>query len=186
VALGGDDRNDWSAAYQHFSGDVAYIWHASWFVGDAKAHLVACDFEPRTLIIWAKNHFAMSRGDYHWQHEPCWYAVKQGRKSRWCGDRTQSTLWEISSLNPAGRVEGRVSHATQKPLECMARPIRNHGAAGDVVYDPFVGSGTTLIACEQERRLCLAIERNAGYVAVTLQRWLDTMHTDPVLLEGAL
>lgn len=178
-----DDRVDWTPAYDLFPGDVAYVWHAGRFCGEVALSMVASRFDIRTQIIWMKQHFAISRGNYHWQHEPCWYGVRKGHSSKWCGDRTQSTIWEIASLNPAGRQEERVAHGTQKPVECMARPIRNHGGAGDDVYDPFLGSGTTLIACEQLGRRCFGMEISPAYTAVILERWHDTTGRDPVLLE---
>lgn len=87
-----DNQVDWTAAYLLFPGDVAYVWHAGVHAGEVAAGLATAGFEVRAQIIWSKQHFAMSRGHYHWQHEPCWYAVRQGRKSHWRGDRKQSTI----------------------------------------------------------------------------------------------
>jgi DNA modification methylase len=168
-----DGNLDWTAAYDLFAGDVAYVWHASFFTIDVGQNLRAAQFEIRASIIWRKQHFAISQGHYHWQHEPCWYCVRRGRSARWGGDRTQSTIWDISSLNAAGRQEERVAHGTQKPVECMARPMRNHGGLGDIVYDPFLGSGTTIVAAEQTGRLCRGLELAPKYIAVTLQRLAD-------------
>jgi DNA modification methylase len=164
-----DDEVDWSKAYELFPGDVAYVWHAGIFAGEVAANLHSVKFDIRTQIVWVKQHFVLSRGAYHWQHEPCWYAVRRGKKSLWTGDRTQSTAWQIASLNPAGgnKQEAKTGHGTQKPLECMARPIRNH--EGDV-YDPFVGSGTTLVAAESLKRSCYALEISPPYAAVCLER----------------
>ena len=114
---------------------------------------------------------APSRGHYHWQHEPCWYAVRKGASARWAGDRSQGTVWDIPSVGSGGSGEGATPHSTQKPLECMARPIRNHGAPGDFIYDPFLGSGTTLIACERLGRICLGMEIAPEYVDVAIRRW---------------
>ena len=114
-------------------------------------------------IIWAKSNFPIGRGDYHVRHEPCWYAVRKGRPSKRTDDRTQTTLWEI---NLDKNVKG--GHSTQKPIECMERPLRNHG--GDV-YDPFLGSGTTLIAAERLGRICYGMEIEPHYVQVALDRW---------------
>ena len=97
-----DDRADWTAAYQLFGGDVVYAWHAGVFAATVAASLEAAGFAIRSQVIWSKQHFAMSRGHYHWAHEPCWYAVRQGRPSRWRGDRTQSTVWAVPNLNPLG------------------------------------------------------------------------------------
>jgi DNA modification methylase len=154
-----DDRDDWSAAYRLFPGDVVYLWHASSHAIDVGLHLRATGFEIRAGIIWRKPSLVLSRGHYHWQHEPCWYAVRQGKTAKWCGDRTQSTVWDIARNDGTGET----THGTQKPCECMARPIRNHGGKEDDVYDPFLGSGTTLIACEQLGRRCFGMEIEPGY-----------------------
>lgn len=168
-----DDRVDWSAAWSLFPGDVAYIWHASWFIREVSTSLEDCHFQLRSLIIWAKQHFTFSRGHYHWQHEPCWYAVRKGKTAHWSGDRTQSTIWDIQNHNPMGgkQDDENTKLSAQKPVECMLRPIRNHGAKGDLIYDPFVGSGTTIIACEQASRRCVAIEIDPIYCDVTVARW---------------
>ena len=149
--MANDDRVDWTEAYQLFPGDVAYVWHAGVHAVEVATGLVAAGFEVRAQIIWAKQHFAMSRGHYHWQHEPCWYAVRQGRRSHWRGDRKQSTIWQVANLNPFGgsKDEAPTGHGTQKPVELMRRPILNHTERGQAVFDGFLGSGTTLIAAEQ-------------------------------------
>lgn len=122
----------------------------------------------RAQIIWRKPRFAISRGHYHWQHEPAWYAVREGGGSaKWCGDRTQSTVRDIDAKDQ----DAETVHGTQKPVECMARPIRNHGGKGDDVYDPFVGSGTTLIAAERLGRRCFAMELSPAYADVCVTRW---------------
>ena len=91
-----DDQADWSAAWIHFPGSVAYVWHSSWHIPACFASLDRSGFTIRSLIIWAKDRFAISRGHYHWQHEPCAYAVRKGSSADWIGDRKQTTLWEIS------------------------------------------------------------------------------------------
>jgi len=128
--------------------------------------------------VWSKEQGVISRGHYNNQHEPCWYAVRKGKTAGWNGDHKQTTLWQINK--PHGKDTG---HSTQKPLECMARPIRNHKC--DTVFDPFLGSGTTLMACENLNRKCYAIEINPGYVAVTLERWADATGKTPKLTNGA-
>lgn len=170
-----DDRAGWEAAYALFGGDVAYVWHASSFIAQVQQDLKAVGFDTRSLIIWVKPNFAISRGDYHWQHEPCWYAVRKGQPARRNDDRTQSTVWQIAWLGAVGRSrdanDAATGHGTQKPLECMQRPIRNHVfPPGTCVYDPFLGSGTTLIAAEMEGRICCGCELSPGYVAVVLER----------------
>jgi DNA modification methylase len=182
-----DDRVDWSDAFRLFAGDVAYVWHAGLFAQQVAMSLEQCGFEMRSQIIWAKQHFALSRGHYHWQHEPCWYAVRQGGSGHWCGDRKQSTLWEISNLNAFGGdrgVDAVTGHGTQKPVELMRRPLLNHTRRGDIVYDPFLGSGSTLMAAEDTGRTCYGLEIDPGYVDAILLRW-QKLTGGSALLEGA-
>ena len=164
-----DTEADWRAAYDLFPGDVAYVWHgAGKFSGVVQESLEASNFEIRYQIIWAKNNFAISRGDYHWKHEPCWYAVRRNRGGHWQGDRTQTTVWDIPKPQ-----KSETGHSTQKPVECMRRPIVNNSARGEAVYDPFLGSGTTVIAAETEGRRCFGIELNPAYVDVIVKRWQE-------------
>jgi len=167
-----DSRADWREAWQLFNGDVAYVWHAGLFAPTVAESLAACGFELRSQIVWAKSNFAIGRGDYHWKHEPCWYSVRKGKKGHTKGDRSQTTLWEIDKPQ-----KSETGHSTQKPVECMARPIRNHDS--EFVYEPFSGSGTTIIACEQLGRKCRAIEISPAYVAVAIQRWADATGKEP-------
>ena len=115
----------------------------------------------------------MSRGSYHWQHEPCWYAVRKGKRSNWKGDRTQSTIWAVKNLNPHGgnKEEKQTGHGTQKPVELTRRPILNHTERGDVVYDPFLGSGSSLIAADQTGRVCYGLDIDPKYSDVAILRW---------------
>jgi DNA modification methylase len=159
-----DDRADWTEAWKLFPGDVAYVYHAGVFASTVQQSLERAGFAIRAQIIWAKDRLALSRGDYHWQHEPCWYAVREGGKGHRTDDRTQTTLWSIPARDDAGH-----GHGTQKPVECMERPVRNHLA--DLVYKPFAGSGTTVIACERTGRTCMAMELDPGYCDVIVKRW---------------
>lgn len=161
-----DDRADWREAWALFPGSVAYVWHASLFTREVLDSLEACDFKHRSMIIWVKDRFTLGRGHYHWQHEPCWYVVRDGETGHWNGDRSQSTVWNIKA-----REDGGVGHGTQKPVECMKRPIENNSSPGQAVYEPFSGSGTTIIACEQSGRVCHAVELNPAYVDVAVERW---------------
>jgi DNA modification methylase len=168
-----DHQVDWTQAYRLFPGDVMYVWHAGVYAAEVSAGIELADFEIRAQIIWRKQHFVFGRGAYHWQHEPCWYAVRKGANARWNGDRTQTTVWDVQNLNPMGgnKDEAPTGHGTQKPVELMRRPIENHTQPGDVVYDPFLGSGTTLIAAEQTRRVCLGVDLDPLYVDVAVRRW---------------
>lgn len=172
-----DDRCDWTDAYALAGADVAYVWHGGINAGEFQRTLEACGYKVVSQIIWSKDRFALGRGDYHWHHEPCWYAVREGKPHNWQGARDQSTIWEIARADDSGH-----GHGTQKPLECMARPIRNNSRPGDIIYDPFTGSGTTIVACERLGRVGLGIELDPKYVAVSLQRMAD-MGLEPRLAE---
>src|SRR5215210_7405116 len=162
-------------AWSLFPGSVAYVWHAGRHASTVQESLQAAGFEVRSQIIWAKERFALSRGHYHWQHEPCWYAVRGGSAS-WSGDRKQTTLWSINAREDQG-----LGHGTQKPVECMKRPIENNTSPGQAVYEPFSGSGTTIIAAEITGRSCHAIELEAAYVDVALMRWQNFTGGDALL-----
>ena len=160
-----DDRADWREAWALFPGAVAYIWHGALHATTVAESLVACGFEIRAQVIWAKDRLVLGRGHYHWQHEPCWYAVRG--QGHWAGDRKQTTLWQIASRAQ----DAETVHGTQKPVECMRRPMENNSSPGQAVYEPFSGSGTTLIAAEQSGRACHAIELSPAYVDVGVLRW---------------
>lgn len=170
-----DERWDWREAWALFPGDVCYVWLAGRLAEKVAGSLEAEGFEIRAQIIWRKNNFAIGRGDYHWQHEPCWYAVRKGKIGHWNGDRKQTTVWDIDKPQ-----KSETGHSTQKPVECMARPIRNNSSPGQAIYEPFCGSGTTLIACELEGRVCHAIEIEPKYVDVIIQRWQKTFGGEAV------
>ena len=162
-----DNSADWSDAWALFPGDVAYVWHGALHATTVAANLMATGFNIRSQIIWAKERLVLSRGDYHWQHEPCWYAVRRNGTGHWSGDRKQTTLWTIAS----GGQDCETIHGTQKPVECMRRPMLNKSSPGQAIYEPFCGSGTTIIAAETAKRTCLAIELDPRYVDVAVQRW---------------
>jgi DNA modification methylase len=173
--MANDNRIDWCPAWVHFPGDVVYVWHAGIHSAQVAMGLQACDFQIRSQIIWTKQHFVISRGNYHWAHEPAWFAVRKGRVAHWRGGRKQTTVWEVPNLNPFGGATAAgnepTGHAAQKPVEIMRRPILNHTRQGEACYDPFVGSGTTLIAAESVGRICYGMEIDPRYVDVAVQRW---------------
>jgi DNA modification methylase len=160
-----DERADWSAAWSLFPGQIAYVWHGALHAATVAESLTKTGFTVRAQIIWAKERLVMGRGDYHWQHEPCWYAVRT--KGHWTGDRKQTTLWSI----PTRGQDAETEHATQKPVECMRRPMLNNSDPGQSVFEPFLGSGTTLIAAETVGRVCLAVELEPLYADVAVRRW---------------
>lgn len=172
----GDTRFDWTAAWHLFPGPVVYVWHGAVATSRVQDSIENAGFEVRSQIVWRKPHFAISRGAYHWQHECAWYAVRIGQSAQWKGARDQSTVWNIDA--PVGyhskhtsAEDARTEHGTQKPVECMARPIVNHTDEGQAVYDPFVGSGATIIAAEQLKRVAYAIDIDPAYVDMAVTRW---------------
>jgi hypothetical protein len=163
-----DDKADWREAWALFPGDVAYVWHTGNMAHVVAESLLACDFGIRAQIIWAKSQFVIGRGDYHQHHEPCWYAVRKGKKGHYDGGRKQSTLWKIDKPQ-----KSETGHSTQKPIECMQKPIENNSSPGQAIYEPFSGSGTTIIAGETTGRHVYAVELNPAYVDVAVIRWQD-------------
>ena len=171
-----DDNADWREAWALFPGDVAYVWHAGLFAGVVGESLIASKFKLRSQIMWNKGQLVLSRGDYHWQHEPCWYAVREGKTGHWAGDRKQTTVWDIEKPR-----KSETGHGTQKPVDCMRIPIENNSEKGDEVYEPFSGSGTTIIAAEITGRRCFAVELFPAYVDMAVRRWQDYTGRDAVL-----
>jgi DNA modification methylase len=160
-----DEQADWSAAWALFPGEIAYVWHGALRATIVAESLFKSGFSIRAQIIWAKERLVMSQGDYHWQHEPCWYAVR--KKGNWTGDRKQTTLWNI----PTGGQDAETKHSTQKPVECMRRPMLNNSDPGQAVYEPFLGSGTTLMAAQSTGRVCYGVEIDPLFVDVAIRRW---------------
>lgn len=116
-------------------------------------------------LIWAKDRFTLGRADYQRAYEPIWYGWRAGTKRHWCGDRDQGDVWSIR------RPSVSELHPTTKPLELAERAIENSSRAGDVVLDLFLGSGTTLVACERMTRICWGTEIDPRYVDVAVSRW---------------
>jgi DNA modification methylase len=172
-----DNRSDWRQAWNLFTGDVVYCWSSMLNANTLLSSFTDIGFDIRAEIIWSKPHFPFGRGHYVAQHESCWYFVRKGKTSGWTRDNAQSTVWEIELDSTA---DG--GHGTQKPLECMLRPIRNHGDSSSIVYEPFSGSGTTIIACENLSRRCRAVEISPAYVAVALERWATHTGKTPTLI----
>jgi DNA modification methylase len=171
-----DDKAGWPEAYALSPADVAYVWHADRHASEVCQNLIDCDFELRSQIIWAKSNFAISRGHYHWKHEPCWYAVRKGKTASWLGGRKQTTLWEIAKPS-----KSETGHSTEKPVECMAIPIKNHD--GDV-HDPFLGSGTTMVAAHQLGRTCYGMELEPRYCQVVIDRMKALDETLEIKING--
>ena len=175
VTLSGDTITDWSEAYALVpSLEVGYVWHAGIYAAQVAAGLMRIGFEIASQVIWDKGLFAMSRGWYHWGHEPCWVVRKPGVPNLFLDDHhTQSTVWRYPSpkMIMAGSKEEKFDHPAQKPVALSEIPIRNHTQAGESVYDPFLGSGTTLIAAESLGRACYGLEIEPRYAQIIIERW---------------
>jgi len=163
-----DDQADWYDAYVLFTGNVAYVWHASAFTDVVMDGLRRAGFDIKQQIIWNKNVHALSRSDYHWKHEPCWYAVKKGGERNWKGGRTQMTVWDVQSVVCE---KDKTAHPTQKPVDLFIRSINHHTNPGEYIYDPFAGSGTLMVACEKTKRRALMMELDPKYCDVIVKRY---------------
>jgi DNA modification methylase len=170
-----DDRADWLETYQLFPGNVAYVWHATSQNHVVRQNLIDAGFETRQMIMWNKAVLVIGRSHYHWKHEPCWYAVRKGRDANWVGDRKQTTVWDAASPNHfMGKKDAnddKTEHPSQKPVVLYTIPIENHTKFGDGIYDPFLGSGTALIAAEKTGRKCFGMELDPAYCDIILARW---------------
>jgi DNA modification methylase len=143
-----------------------YLWHPMLTQGTffEAAAAAAADILIHRQIIWVKPSLIMGRGDYHWRHELCFYGWIRGKKCQWLAGRDQDTIWEVGRENDG-------IHPTQKPVELFLRPIKNHTHVGDIIYEPFAGSGSQFIAAEQSDRRCFGIEIDPIYCDVIIDRW---------------
>lgn len=146
-------------------GAVYYIWHAT---TRAYAFETACQqvgWDIRQILIWVKNAMVLGRQDYQWRHEPCLYGWKAGAGHLWASDRKQTTVLEFD------RPTKNKEHPTMKPVKLIDYQIKNNTKGGDVVLDLFAGSGTTVIACEQNGRKAYVMECDPKYCDVIVRRW---------------
>jgi DNA modification methylase len=156
-----------------------YLWHPMLTQGTffAAAAAAAADILIHRQIIWAKPHFIFGRGDYHWQHELCFYGWRKGFRPPFYGERNQSTLWVLNEGGGAIRKDQK--HPTQKPVALFVPPILNHTKRGESVYEPFAGSGTQFIAAEQHGRRCYGMEIDPAYCDVIVERWRQFTGSHP-------
>jgi DNA modification methylase len=185
TSISGDTRADWSEAFALVpSLEVAYVWHASSFTREVLDGLLRIGFLHHQQIIWDKGRTVLTRTHYWFQHEPCWYVRK--KNAPWFGKAGEnSTIWHSPSPKfiMGGSDEEKFDHPTQKPVELMRRPIINHTKRGELVYEPFLGSGTTLAAAEVTERICYGLELDPKYVDVVVQRW-QQLSGKQAVLEG--
>jgi len=162
--------------------EVAYVWHASKFTREVLDGLLRIGFLHHQQIIWDKGRTVLTRTHYWFAHEPCWYVRK--KNAPWFGKPGEnSTIWVSASPKfiMGGSDEDKFDHPTQKPVDLMRRPILNHTKRGELVYEPFLGSGTTLAAAEVTERVCYGIELDPKYIDVAVQRFLDLSGKKAVL-----
>lgn len=173
TTISGDTRADWSEAFELVpSLRVGYVWHASVFTREVLNGLLRIGFTLHQQIIWNKGRAVLTRTPYWFAHEPCWFVRK--KNAPWFGKAGQNTtVWDSPSPKfiMGASAEEKYDHPTQKPLELMRRPIVNHLKRGECVYDPFLGSGTTLMAAEAIGRVCVGMEVDPKYVDVIVERW---------------
>jgi DNA modification methylase len=185
TSISGDTRADWSEAYELVpSLQVLYVWHASVFASEVLAGLKRIGFLYPQQIIWHKGRAVFTRTHYWWGHEPCAYVRK--KNAPWYGKAGEnSTVWEVASPKfiMGGSDEEKFDHPTQKPVELMRRPILNHLRRGELVYDAFLGSGTTLSAAELTERVCCGLEIDPKYADVVVERWQE-LSGSKATLEG--
>ena len=155
------------AALPHLDKKTAfYLWHPMLTQGTFFAAAAAADILISRQIIWVKPSMVFGRGDYHWQHELCFYGWRRGNKPPFYGERNQTTIWNV------GR-ETSKQHPTAKPVDLWRAPIKNHTQPKDVIYEPFSGSGSQIICAESEGRSCYAMELSPHYVDLAVTRWQD-------------
>ena len=179
VAVGkveSDDRADWREAWALSGVAAAYVWHSATKADIVAESLEAAKFRIESQNVWIKPSSIISRGHYNYQHEVCVFAIASRRRPVWNAGAAQGTVWRIG----AGNSRGKTFHGTQKPVECMRRPIRHSSAPGDAIFDPFIGSGTTLIACESTERVAVGIDVDPLYVDLAIRRWQESTGREAV------
>lgn len=183
-----DDRADWTDVWVLFQGNIAYVWHASSFTDVVMESLRKANLEPKQQIIWNKSVMVMGRSDYHFKHEPCWYAIRKNANHGWVGDRKQTTIWDAAPPNHimGGSKEEKTNHPTQKPAILYEKAYSNHCKPGDSVYEPFGGSGTAVVVSERLGLKCLAMELDPKYCDVIVKRWQDYTGNQAILQENSI
>lgn len=149
-----------------------YVFHADTQGYNFRKAFRDAGFYLSGCCIWKKNSLVLGRSPYQWQHEPCLFGWKIGGKHNWYSDRKQTTIWEYD------RPKASKDHPTMKPIALMAYPIKNSSMSNCIVLDPFLGSGSTLMACEQTNRRCFGIELDEKFVDVIVRRYIEQVGSD--------
>ena len=153
---------------QNMADDASiYVFHADTQGYNFRKAFQDAGFYLSGCCIWKKNSLVLGRSPYQWQHEPCLFGWKKGGKHQWYSDRKQTTIWEYD------RPKSSKEHPTMKPVPLMAYPIKNSSMTNCIVLEPFCGSGSTLIACEETNRICYAVELDEKFVDVIVNRYIE-------------
>ena len=160
------------AAYTRMHENLAddgsiYVFHADTEGLNFRKAFKDAGFYLSGCCIWKKNALVLGRSPYQWQHEPCLFGWKANGKHEWYSDRKQTTIWEYD------RPKASKDHPTMKPVQLMAYPIRNSSMTNGIVLDPFLGSGSTLVACEETDRVCRGVELDPKFVDVIVKRYIE-------------
>ena len=154
---------------QHMESDASiYVFHADTEGLNFRKAFKDAGFYLSGCCVWKKNSLVLGRSPYQWQHEPCLFGWKQKGKHQWFSDRKQTTIWEYD------RPKSSKDHPTMKPIQLMAYPIQNSSMRGTLVLDPFLGSGSTLLASDQTGRVCYGIELDEKFVDVIVRRYMES------------
>ncbi|HEL2372856.1 TPA: DNA modification methylase [Streptococcus suis] len=170
-----------SQVEKHMESDASiYVFHADTEGLNFRKAFKDAGFYLSGCCIWKKNSLVLGRSPYQWQHEPCLFGWKQKGKHQWFSDRKQTTIWEYD------RPKSSKDHPTMKPIPLMAYPIQNSSMRGTIVLDPFLGSGSTLMAADQTGRVCYGIELDEKFVDVIVKRYIESTgnHNVTVLRDG--
>jgi DNA modification methylase len=144
-----------------------YVWHADTEGINFRTAFKDAGFYLSGCCIWVKNALVLGRSPYQWRHEPCLFGWKQKGKHQWYGDRKQTTVWEYD------KPRSSKDHPTMKPVQLMSYPIKNSTMTNGIVLDPFLGSGSTLIACCETDRICRGIELDPKFVDCIVKRYIE-------------
>ena len=162
----------------HMEDDASiYVFHADTEGLNFRKAFKDAGFYLSGCCIWKKNSLVLGRSPYQWQHEPCLYGWKKKGKHQWFSDRKQTTIWEYD------RPKSSKDHPTMKPIQLMAYPIQNSSMRGTIVLDPFLGSGSTLIAADQTGRVCYGIELDEKFVDVIVKRYIEVTGNTEVTVQ---
>ncbi|MBO4125920.1 site-specific DNA-methyltransferase [Streptococcus suis] len=173
--------NMFTQVEKHMETDASiYVFHADTEGLNFRKAFKDAGFYLSGCCIWKKNSLVLGRSPYQWQHEPCLFGWKQKGKHQWFSDRKQTTIWEYD------RPKSSKDHPTMKPIPLMAYPIQNSSMRGTLVLDPFLGSGSTLMASDQTGRVCYGIELDEKFVDVIVKRYIESTgnHNVTVLRDG--